>query len=288
MDSDMTIYGVDFSGACEGGRAPIPLWEARIRISRSGGDLEALEQLCSRCRLRQRIINSGGTSLWGIDAPFGLPGVLVPNQCDMCKPLWSPTNFPVFRANRDQIRVSGKRRCTDKQYPGTLGPWSLRLKPMTYQAIKLLWKLHAEAQDRGVFPWAPQGRVFEVFPGAAARALEPPGVTTNSYKHGSQKAILLRRRMVARLGRGRRDCFPPLRLGREHKDFCIGSDDALDAVLAALCVYWHTEHGCVAERHKKEADGAWRLEGLIVGPGARTAAGPGGEGGCDGGPGACD
>lgn len=259
------ICGVDFSGA-RPKRRGIPLWQARVRFAGDRGIVQSVAQLSSQVELCQRILASPSRCLWAIDAPFGLPKDLVREYCDLGQPLWSPANIPAFLPNADGIKASGHRRGTDRLHRGTAAPFCKQLRPMTRAAIELLAVLGAAGM--GVLPWDEAGRVFEVFPGDAAMALRLEGVTPNSYKRKSSGAVSLRRAMVGRLAAGGPGCFPPVDLTSEQRDLCIGCDDALDAVLAAVCLHWHLAHPEVAEAHVQEIAADWRVEGLIVGPGA--------------------
>ncbi len=267
---ELAIGGVDFSGARERRRTSVPLWQATLRPRGQRMVVETIEQLSTRGTLLSRIAASDSGFLWAIDAPFGIAHALVPDGCDRGQPLWASRNFRIFKGQRDGIPAGGHKRWTDYHYPGTAGAFSLQLRHMTYEAIKLLNNLQRGTVADGprVFPWCEDGRVFEVFPGSAALALGIEGVTANSYKRDgkSQRAISLRRAILDRLSDGAAPLSPAVTLTTDQREFCIGSDDALDSVLAALSLHWHLEHPDVAGRHIEQARGLWPVEGLIVGP----------------------
>ena len=266
----MIINGVDFSGARERPKAPIPLWQACVEFPDDGpACLTQLRQLASREQLLRLILTSSADWLWGIDAPFGIPKAIVPADIDLTQPLWSVDNFRIFQEQQDSIPTGGHKRQTDGHNRGTAGPFSMQLRPMTCAAISLLHTAQIQTDGGlGVFPWDANGRVLEVFPGAAAVALDIGGVSTNSYKKHAKSLIAIeqRRATIGGLIEGAAGVFPPLLLSDEYRDFCIGSDDALDAVLAALCAYWHTQHLKRALSLRRQAECAWPVEGMIAGP----------------------
>lgn len=76
-----TVFGVDFSGAREAGRA---IWIARASVGRRDGrldllDLRSLDELTGEVQrelVLRRLVSTiarEGRALWGIDFPFGLP-----------------------------------------------------------------------------------------------------------------------------------------------------------------------------------------------------------------------
>ncbi len=66
----MLLYGVDFSGASDGGRGKIRV--VRRDLDRPGCVIDGATR-CDRRELRERIAASREPSLWRIDAPFSLP-----------------------------------------------------------------------------------------------------------------------------------------------------------------------------------------------------------------------
>lgn len=266
----MTINGVDFTGAEEKRGVPIALWRAAVDFTGGAGTLSCLRQLPSRQCLFQAVLNEDPAAAWAIDAPFGLAkSLLLGSSFDHTKPLWSPDNFALFEQTQGTIPAGGNKRQTDSLCPGTAGAFSKQLRRMTYQAIALLSKLAAAvAPESIVFPWSRDGRILEVFPGSAATALAIPGVTCNSYKKHpkSEAAVLQRAAIVDRVVTGTPGVFPAVAISAEQRDLCIGSDDALDAVLAALCGIWHVRNLGESLRTRKQLAEHWPVEGMIVGP----------------------
>lgn len=156
----------------------------------------------------------------GIDAPFGWPqpflDFLAADGAARAQRRWD-TGY------RDALTY----RRSDAYVRAVTGSWPLSVSTdrIAYVAMRcglLLAQL-------GVHDRAGDGRVFEVYPGAALLQWGLRAADEGSYKQ-REKGEGARRRILGRL---RASC-PWLALTTAQRASCIASDDALDALVAAL------------------------------------------------------
>ncbi len=155
----------------------------------------------------------------GIDAPFGWPTAFMAFLCSTSRPTgealpaWSPRY-------RDDLRF----RATDLHTRGAFGRWPLSVSS-DLVAVPA-FRCQGLLASMGVTDRSGDGRVYEVYPAAA---LARWGFPSTSYKKGSGRKR--RETIVAGLRRRTRAW---LRVSSADARAMGGSDDALDAFLAAL------------------------------------------------------
>jgi hypothetical protein len=228
------LWGVDFSGADDGGRA-------KIRIARRERvDPERPVEILppsTRAELRARILASRdepGTHLWRIDAPVGLPIAtleahgLVGGWLESAE--WM-RRFGSARAWRSGVRATSRReprRACDLAFGTPMAPMNLRVFKQTWTLICELLLPLAEAGVRIEPLWtgSPGGRVV-VAEGCPASILRLKGWPQRGYKAAGE-APRARRAEVLEALRGEGLVVPP-RLAAAALDDPEG--DLLDALL---------------------------------------------------------
>lgn len=163
----------------------------------------------------------GTAAVTGIDCPFGWPETFLAFLSDQRG--GSPS--PVVESGLEWRRGLAYRR-TDFAVHELTNRWPLsvatdRIGLTAMRAVSILARLEAAgtAVDR-----AGGGRVVEVYPAAALRQWALPA---SGYKGPTRRAVL--DRLLSQL----LDAAPWLDLG-EYEALCRHSDDAFDAVVAAL------------------------------------------------------
>jgi predicted nuclease with RNAse H fold len=201
--------GIDLASQAKGTAACAIDWcagRARVLDVACGQDDEAL---------LERI---AGADKVGIDVPFGWPDAFVD----------AVAGFHTGRSWPDASVTALRYRETDRVVAARTGRWPLSVSTdligvPTFRAARLLARLAAagHAIDR-----SGAGRLVETYPAAALRLW---GFTSTGYKRREGRSALhaLFRRLEDRT-RGWLD------LGAAARRLCRGSDDALDAVVAAL------------------------------------------------------
>jgi hypothetical protein len=159
-----------------------------------------------------------GADKVGLDVPFGWPDAFVE----------AVARFHMGRAWPEATVTALRYRETDRVVAARTGRWPLSVSTdligvPTFRAARLLARLAVEghAVDR-----SGAGRLVETYPAAALRLW---GFASTGYKRrdGRPSLLALLRQLEART-RGWLD------LGAAARRLCRGSDDALDAVVAAL------------------------------------------------------
>jgi predicted nuclease with RNAse H fold len=194
----------------------------------------------------------------GVDAPFGWPRPFVDFLAE----------DGVARARRrwdNAYRDALTYRRTDafvRSVTGSL-PLSVSADRIAYVAMRcglLLAQL-------GVTDRSGDGRVFEVYPGAALGQWGLRKGDEGSYKQGA-KGEGARRTILERLVQA----CPWLELSAEQRSACVASDDVLDALLAALNARAAQLGRTLAPATDEDRELA-RVEGWIALPRAGTLAG---------------
>jgi hypothetical protein len=201
--------GIDLSSQPRGTAACAIEWadgRARVLEVACGQDDDAL------------IARIDGADKIGIDVPFGWPDAFVEAVAGFHgAPVWPEATVTALRY-----------RQTDRVVAERTGRWPLSVSTdligvPTFRAARLLARLAAGGQaiDRGG-----GGRFVETYPAAALRLW---GFASTGYKRRDGEANLR-----ALLGRIEARTRPWLTLGAAARRLCCTSDDALDAVVAAL------------------------------------------------------
>jgi predicted nuclease with RNAse H fold len=194
----------------------------------------------------------------GVDAPFGWPrpfvDFLAEDGAARARRRWD-------NAYRDALTY----RRTDafiRSVTGSL-PLSVSADRIAYVAMRcglLLAQL-------GVTDRSGDGRVFEVYPGAALGQWGLRKGDEGSYKQGA-KGEGARRTILERL----LQACPWLELSAEQRSACVASDDVLDALIAALNARAAQLGRTLAPATDEDRELA-RVEGWIALPRAGTLAG---------------
>jgi predicted nuclease with RNAse H fold len=160
---------------------------------------------------------AAATDVIGIDAPFGWPAPFI----DFIAQL-NGTNQARLPAWDVERRDSLRFRFTDVHIRGLVGkaPLSVSSDLIALPAMRCAGLLG----QLGVVDRSGDGRVFEVYPGAALKLW---GFNTRGYK----TEPVDRARLVDDLLQA---CHPWLMLGERDRALCARSDHALDALVAAL------------------------------------------------------
>jgi hypothetical protein len=267
--SRQRVYGVDFSGAQDAGRR---IWVAhgaveseglRILSCRRGDELpgSAPDRDACLAALGDQIPRSG-TSIWGLDFPFGIPARLAYEESWTSFVLTFPGRYGSADAFREACReAAGGRelkRLTDKDAEAPFSAYNLRLFRQTYYGIRDL--LHPLVRDDAarVLPMqeaaAEKPWLLEICP---ACTLKEAGLYGEPYKGRESAKRGVREGMVRAL---------------EERDALILDDetrlkvventggDALDSVVAALAVAKALRD---SERPAFEPGVPYNLEGYI-------------------------
>ena len=154
----------------------------------------------------------------GIDCPFGWPTAFLAFLCATSRPTGEP--MPGWsREHRDGLRF----RVTDLRVRQELGS-----SPLSVSADRIAipaFRCQGLLTRRGVNDRSGDGRVYEVYPAAA---LKRWGLRSSGYKKA--KGALRRKELVRKLQKKAQW----LRLSDGQRRTLVGSDDALDALIAAL------------------------------------------------------
>ncbi len=230
----MRVYGVDFSGA----RDDKNTWLAEGSVEDGVLTLDSCRPI-RRAHLTELLRDAPTPCIAAMDFPFGLPLAFAAywlGRATSLVDLWeigAGGGFERFLERRDAfVEQQGEpKRACDTYYPesySSLHRANPNMLPMTYRGIEMM----AGLRDTGwaVAPMESGNRdrtAIEVMPGATLRAL---GLPYKGYKKG-RNALELRKRILDGLVESTR---VPVAGLRELSETCMFSDDALDAVVAAL------------------------------------------------------
>ena len=238
---EMEIVGVDFSGAKTDDRT----WVAQATLEHGSLTLEECRPV-PRAALAQLLLSLPGGSVAALDFPFSVPKVFAdfwqPGAISM-PDLWAAaaavdlSQFLTFRDGFVARYGEPKRRC-DLRFPecySCLHKANPNMVPMTFYGMQMLGPLFqagcAVPPLESLEPGGPQNNsktvLLEAMPGAALKAMSLP---YKGYKKGAN-ALPLRQRILD--GLEARSGIPIKNL-RRFRELCLGSDDSLDAVVAAV------------------------------------------------------
>ena len=231
----MKIYGVDFSGA----KGDSGTWLAEGSLDDSVLTLESCRPI-RRSALTELLRDAPTPCIAAIDFPFGVPQMFAAYWAagaTSLVDLWrmaAGTKIERFLERRDTFveREGELKRACDEYYPesySSLHKANPNMLPMTYRGMEMLAGLHdAGWSVSPLYSPNPGGRTaIEVMPGATLKAL---GLTFKGYKKG-RNAFELRKRILDGLAATIGVSVMGL---DELSETCMFSDDALDAVVAAL------------------------------------------------------
>ena len=231
----MEILGVDYSGAKTDDRT----WMTSGFLDRGNLVLQDC-RMVRRAELAERLVSLDQGSVAAMDFPFSVPQKFAqfwqPDATRM-PDLWAAAatmDLAQFMVCRDDFVArygEPKRRC-DLRFPecySCLHKANPNMVPMTFHGMQMLGPLwQAGCAVPPLEPRLPQkALLLEAMPGAALRALNLP---YKGYKKGTN-ALRLRQRILD--GLDERSGVGIKNLDR-FRELCLGSDDALDSVVAAL------------------------------------------------------
>ena len=235
LEACLEIVGVDFSGAKSDDRT----WMARSTLNQRGLALHECRPI-RRTELAEILAALPGGSVAALDFPFSVPQAFAhfwqPEATTMPH-LWAAAakmELARFLALRDEfVSRCGelKRRC-DNRFPESyscLHKANPNLVPMTFYGMQMLDPLWRVGCNVPPLPSRETGRavLLEAMPGAALKALNLP---YKGYKRGSS-AQLLRQRILGGL---EERSGVTIRNLSQFRDWCLLSDDCLDAIVAAV------------------------------------------------------
>ena len=235
MTGDLTILGVDFSGA----KADKNTWVTRGVLSGGALTIRYCEST-PRAALADLLASLPCDSVTALDFPFSVPESFASRWLPEARSmpgLWkgaAAMDLPEFMALRDDfVAEHGEPlRRGDLYFPecySCLHKTNPNMVPMTFRGMQMLAGLW-ESGCR-VPPLPNEGRngpiLLESMPGAALRAF---GLPFKGYKKG-QHSFKLRRQILD--GLASRSGFALPNLDR-FSDCCIGNDDCLDSMVAAV------------------------------------------------------
>ncbi len=173
---------------------------------------------CDDVRLRELAVDRDKVA---IDAPFGWPREFV-------EALDAHRRFHPWPApddgRDDAFRAALSFRATDRVVMHTRRPLSVSTDKLGVTAMRCAHLLHRWSAAGDAVDRAGRGTFVEVYPAAA---LMRWGLTGSGYK-GSDTSTL------GRLLDGLLAAAPPLELSQSDRALCAASDDAFDALVAAL------------------------------------------------------
>ncbi len=235
MSDEIAILGVDFSGA----KADKNTWVSRGVLSGGVLTLEHCQPL-PRAGLADLLASLPGSAVAALDFPFSVPEIFASRWlpgAETMPQLWEAAaamEFEEFLSLRDGfVAEQGEPlRRGDLYFPecySCLHKTNPNMVPMTFRGMQMLNGLW-QAGCR-VPPLPGQGRtgpvLLESMPGAALRAF---GLPYKGYKKG-QHSTRLRRQILDGLATASGIQITNL---AQFNDECIGSDDCLDSVVAAV------------------------------------------------------
>lgn len=265
--AERAIMGVDFSG----GAGDTHTWAAGGRLDTAAPALTLLScQPVARNELAARLRDLDGAAVAALDFPFSVPAAFAEYafaeyRGDAMPGLWraaAAMELAEFAARRDAfVAEHGELlRAGDLYVPGCyscLHRANPNMLPMTLRGMQLLDGLGAAGCRVPPLdgPAAGGAALLEVMPGAVLRSF---GLPHKGYK-GGRNAFQHRRKILRELPQV--SGVKLVNLG-DFRDECMFSDDALDAIVAAV------------------AAGLWALDdgpGRFRHPGGRPVAAPGGK-----------
>lgn len=288
MTSETIILGVDYSGAKADKNT---LVTRGIFSDETLGDETLRIEYCRptpRADLAALLAAAPNNTVAALDFPFSVPREFASRwlpTAESMPDLWQAAasmDLPDFMALRDEfVAEHGEPyRRGDLYFPecySCLHKANPNMVPMTFRGMQMLDGLW---QAGGRVPPLPEDSrkgplLLESMPGAALRAL---GLPFKGYKKG-QHAVDLRRQILEGLELRSGVAIPNL---SEFRDDCIGNDDCLDSVVAAVaaCLWSRdaslfrrpqngpgdaTKRGGPPRPDENELDSA-RLEGWLYAP----------------------
>ena len=272
------VVGVDFSAARrDAGRKT---WIAEGTVANGTFELDCLEDAASHldCKpsrdetheaLVEHIRGFDDRTVVGLDFPFSLPAGLVDGKwCEFVEGTadngekWGvlgeiDTPRELYDKAKSHADENGHdlRRKTDRATGGQ-EPTGFRIKTQTYYGISsVLGGIHDEV---AVAPFDdPAGGDIVVTEAYPAALLDELDANRTGYKRDTRAGIEARQENVEVLQE------QSVTFG-DDREFAVATDDALDAVTAAVAAWWAAENGFETAGHDDES-----VEGYIYADGPR-------------------
>ena len=236
----MHIIGVDFSGA-ERETGKTYLAQGWLE----GNNLTlASSRSVSRDQLTGILRRARGPVVAAMDFPFSVPAEFArfwQPVAQQMPDLWAAMEWENFSTTRDEfveLRWEQKRHCDPPESKSPLKRYNPDMRPMTFRGMQMLNRLWRGITASPVMvPPLPQPNrpdekepitLLEVMPGAVLRSL---GLPFRGYKVTTAAALEMRGYILNELPQRINPLTVNLPGVREQ---CLGNDDALDAVIAAI------------------------------------------------------
>ena len=270
------IIGIDFSGA----KSDRNTWVAYGHL-KSGGALEFEgANVISRRDAANLLMAVSTPAVAAIDFPFGVPRefsefLSIEGDLNEMQDVWriiDDMSLEDFYAARDAFvgQFGESKRAGDSaHFSESFSPLhkvNPNMLPMTYWGIRMLHKLYRESPDRWAVPPIEASRsqagsvtLLETMPGAFLKSI---GTIYKGYKMPkSARQRDERRNVILDAIQGNSGiALPNL---SELRDDCVGSDDCLDAVVAAVAAARWAQNLARFRHPSAEELAAARLEGWI-------------------------
>lgn len=249
--AERTVVGVDFSGA----QSDKNTWITRGVL---GDDTLRIEPPYSikRKGLKEFLQTLKGDVVAALDFPFGVPLAFahsLAREASTMPELWDAVakkGYDSFTKSLDNFVESQRQRqeplelirCGDVHFDGPMSPLNRRMKAMTYHGMKMLHHLHQADSSRWCipplkYPARPDHvTLLEVMPGVLLRFFDLP---FSGYKQKTKTNPRTPKEVRQEIFKGlvvkaTEEAGTPISNPELIKDSCIGDDNALDSLVAAV------------------------------------------------------
>ncbi len=287
--AERTIVGVDFSGRESGNTT----WATMAVLQETTFTIQSCAKMgnsreAAHSQLKQQLKYLSPGSIAAMDFPFGVPKGFLAHlnlTATTMNEVWphlaglglegfhNSRNELVAERRRKQLKLLELKRTGDAaDYPESISPLNLRMRPMTYHGICVLHSLHQESPGRWLVPpldcdEGVEERVtlLEVMPGAFLKSIGFSQETIKNYK--GERNLLNRKYIVNNLSD-----FSKVEMSNldEFRRICLDNDDALDSVVAAIAAAMWSKDKTLFHRPEDNPDPAVlkdaQLEGWIYAP----------------------
>jgi hypothetical protein len=264
---DVTLHGVDFSGARQAGH---DIWLADASATGETLRVEACQSAADRFGVAERAPCLGRlteflreASVVGLDFPFGVPAVVHGRDTWAASLEWVTTVAHDAEAFQEACRTRARdatggdradvRRETDGPV-GALCPYTNHVRAMTFHGIRDVLAPLSRTDEVAVRPMqdptsADATSLCEVYPAGTLASLDLPA---REYKDGTEHARDRRREIVDGLA-----AQTPLEFTDGVRGVLVddAGGDALDAVVAALGTYRAWQSDFEPDRPYDECEG---------------------------------
>lgn len=242
------IIGIDFSGAGSNNSVG-KTWIAQGELVGNVLAIESCRPISRDC-LIHKLESLKPPAVAAMDFPFSLPEIFArcwkPSAREM-PDLWVKAACMEWNT-RDKLRkelqtnkFAGLKRDSDPSE--AISPLNIRMVQMTFRGMRMLHRLSLNAKSADKPLWIPpllpcklgadhHITLLEVMPGATVRSLVSDG-HRRGYK-GGKNWMNLRLEILDKLPKQAGKCGLSLSGVTERAELCLGNDDAMDAIVAAI------------------------------------------------------